>query len=103
MKLIAKQIMSVYKSVKRTLLENTLGALSQRLERPLIKTKIWNISINKSTVFEYIILKTSRADPNDENGARMERLRKRLALALNGDHAVLPGIESPLHVTCLTV
>ena len=45
----------------------------------------------------------TRADPNDENGARMERLRKRLALALNGDHAVLPGIESPLHVTCLTV
>ena len=50
----------VYKSVKRTLLDNTLGVLSQRLERPLIKAKIWNISINKSTVIEYIILKTSR-------------------------------------------
>jgi len=45
----------------------------------------------------------TNVDPNDENGARMERLRKRLALTLNGDHAVLPGIESPSPETCLTV
>ena len=64
LKLIAKQIMSVNKSVKRTLLDNTLGVLSQRLERPLIKAKIWNISINKSTDIEYIILKTSRQKDN---------------------------------------
>ena len=53
--------MSVYKSVNMTLLGNSLGGLSQRLERPLIKAEVWNISMIKSTVIEYIIFENIKA------------------------------------------
>ena len=42
-------------------------------------------------------------DPNDENRARMERLGHRLAKGLNGNHAALPRIDSPLSASCVMV